>query len=163
MPGLFRFQFRLKKITGNRELEFIYEIPEWEFYTVPQKSFNRPQKNLFSISFWDFYPVLSGLSVNITGNGEFKIQDNSWSAVKRITGYFPGKVSKAYITSCIDMELNRYILAAVDLEGGWKTLYSKNIIFSTSTAHLHLHKLKYSVSFLENKRVLEQKLILDFF
>ena len=26
MPGLFRFQFRLKKITGNRELEFIYEI-----------------------------------------------------------------------------------------------------------------------------------------
>ena len=130
MPGLFRFQFRLKKITGNRELEFIYEIPEWEFYTVQQKSFNRPQKNLFSISFWDFYPVLSGLSVNITGNGEFKIEDNYGSAVKRITGYFPGKVSKAYITSCIDMELNRYILAAVDLEGGWKTLYSKNIIFS---------------------------------
>ena len=70
------------------------------------------------------------MSVNITGNGEFKIQDNYGSAVKRITGYFPGKVSKAYITSCIDMELNRYILAAVDLEGGWKTLYSKNIIFS---------------------------------
>lgn len=130
MPGLFRFQFRLKKNTGNRELEFIYEIPEWEFYAARQKSFERPKKNLFSISFWDFYPVLSGLSMNITGNGEFKIQDNSGTAAKKITGYFPGKVSKAYVTSCIDLELNREVLAAFDLEGGWKTLYSRNIIFS---------------------------------
>lgn len=130
MPGLFRFQLRLKKNIVNRDLEFVYEIPEWEFYSFSQKDFNRPLKNLFSISFRDFYPVLSGLSVDITGNGEFKIQDNSGGTVKRMAGYFPGKVSKAYLSSCIDMELTRDILVSLDLEGGWKTLYSKNIIFS---------------------------------